>query len=58
MPGPAPSPMMLPRGYEKKFIDDDHAAYAAQEVGGPEKGRLAFQPYTTRYCQDRWLVPR
>ncbi len=32
-------------GYEKKFIDEEQAAYAAQEVGGPEKGWLAFQPY-------------
>ncbi|KAL1882106.1 hypothetical protein VTK73DRAFT_2197 [Phialemonium thermophilum] len=32
-------------GYEKKIIGDEEAAYSAQEVGGPEKGWLAFQPY-------------
>ncbi|KAI1085314.1 class II aldolase/adducin domain protein [Whalleya microplaca] len=32
-------------GYEKKIIDDDEAAYTAKQVGGPEKGWLAFQPY-------------
>ncbi|KAH9900206.1 class II aldolase/adducin N-terminal [Xylariomycetidae sp. FL2044] len=32
-------------GYEKKIIDDDEAAYTALQVGGPEKGWLAFQPY-------------
>lgn len=31
-------------GYEKKIIDDDEAAYTALQVGGPEKGWLAFQP--------------
>ncbi|KAB8269518.1 class II aldolase/adducin N-terminal [Aspergillus minisclerotigenes] len=32
-------------GYKKIIIDDDEAAYAALQVGGPEKGWLAFQPY-------------
>jgi len=32
-------------GYEKRLIDEEEAAYSAQEVGGPEKGWLAFQPY-------------
>ncbi|KAK8067761.1 hypothetical protein PG996_006873 [Apiospora saccharicola] len=32
-------------GYEKKFIDEDEARYAVHELGGPEKGWLAFQPY-------------
>ena len=32
-------------GYEKKFISDEEASYAVREVGGPEKGWLAFQPY-------------
>lgn len=31
-------------GYEKILIDDDEAAYTATQVGGPEKGWLAFQP--------------
>lgn len=31
-------------GYKKKIIDDDEAAYTVQQVGGPEKGWLAFQP--------------
>lgn len=31
-------------GYQKKFIDDEEAAYSAIQVGGPEKGWLAFQP--------------
>lgn len=31
-------------GYEKKFIDEEEAAYSAPQVGGPEKGWLAFQP--------------
>lgn len=31
-------------GYQKKFIDDDEAAHTALQVGGPEKGWLAFQP--------------
>lgn len=32
-------------GYKKKIIDDEEAAYTALQVGGPEKGWLAFQPY-------------
>lgn len=32
-------------GYKKKFIDDEEAQYAVQELGGPEKGWLGFQPY-------------
>ncbi|KAI9159137.1 hypothetical protein HJFPF1_07145 [Paramyrothecium foliicola] len=32
-------------GYKKIIIDDDEAAYTAPQVGGPEKGWLAFQPY-------------
>ncbi|KAH8900185.1 class II aldolase/adducin domain protein [Thozetella sp. PMI_491] len=32
-------------GYQKKLIDPEQAAYSAQELGGPEKGWLAFQPY-------------
>ncbi|EMR64871.1 putative class ii aldolase adducin protein [Eutypa lata UCREL1] len=32
-------------GYEKKHIGDEEAEYAVREVGGPEKGWLAFQPY-------------
>jgi len=32
-------------GYKKILIDDDEAAYSAPQLGGPEKGWLAFQPY-------------
>jgi ribulose-5-phosphate 4-epimerase/fuculose-1-phosphate aldolase len=32
-------------GYQKKFISSEEAEYAVKEVGGPEKGWLAFQPY-------------
>ncbi|KAK8023899.1 hypothetical protein PG993_011965 [Apiospora rasikravindrae] len=32
-------------GYEKKYIEEEEARYAVQELGGPEKGWLAFQPY-------------
>jgi len=32
-------------GYKKILIDDEEAAYSAPQVGGPEKGWLAFQPY-------------
>ncbi|PCH07554.1 Hypothetical protein PENO1_005030 [Penicillium occitanis (nom. inval.)] len=32
-------------GYKKIIIDEQEAEYAAQQVGGPEKGWLAFQPY-------------
>ncbi|RAH44733.1 class II aldolase/adducin family protein [Aspergillus brunneoviolaceus CBS 621.78] len=32
-------------GYEKIIIDEEEASYAALQVGGPEKGWLAFQPY-------------
>jgi ribulose-5-phosphate 4-epimerase/fuculose-1-phosphate aldolase len=31
-------------GFEKKIIDDEEAAYTAPQVGGPDKGWLAFQP--------------
>jgi ribulose-5-phosphate 4-epimerase/fuculose-1-phosphate aldolase len=31
-------------GYEKQIINDEEAAFTAQQVGGPEKGWLAFQP--------------
>lgn len=36
-------------GYEKKFIDEEEAAYTATQVGGPEKGWLAFQPCELPY---------
>ncbi|KAL2870205.1 class II aldolase/adducin family protein [Aspergillus lucknowensis] len=32
-------------GYRKIVIDEEEAAYSAAQVGGPEKGWLAFQPY-------------
>ena len=32
-------------GYRKKFISDTEAAATVGQVGGPEKGWLAFQPY-------------
>ncbi|KAL3473565.1 class II aldolase/adducin N-terminal [Aspergillus californicus] len=32
-------------GYKKILIDEEEAAYSAPQVGGPEKGWLAFQPY-------------
>ncbi|KAI1341426.1 class II aldolase/adducin N-terminal [Xylariaceae sp. FL0016] len=32
-------------GYKKLIIDDEEAEYTAAQVGGPEKGWLAFQPY-------------
>lgn len=32
-------------GYQKKFITDEEAAATVGQVGGPEKGWLAFQPY-------------
>lgn len=32
-------------GYKKIIIDEKEAEYTAQQVGGPEKGWLAFQPY-------------
>ncbi|KAI0012268.1 class II aldolase/adducin domain protein [Xylariaceae sp. FL0662B] len=32
-------------GYKKIIIDDEEAAYTSLQVGGPEKGWLAFQPY-------------
>ncbi|KAI8625736.1 class II aldolase/adducin N-terminal [Xylariaceae sp. FL1651] len=32
-------------GYKKILIDDEEATYTAAQVGGPEKGWLAFQPY-------------
>ncbi|KAK7217016.1 hypothetical protein V2G26_005019 [Clonostachys chloroleuca] len=32
-------------GYKKIYIDEQEAEYTAKQVGGPEKGWLAFQPY-------------
>lgn len=32
-------------GYKKIIIDDEEAEYARRNVGGPDKGWLAFQPY-------------
>ncbi|KAI1283904.1 class II aldolase/adducin domain protein [Xylaria sp. FL0933] len=32
-------------GYKKIIIDEDEAAYTATQVGGPDKGWLAFQGY-------------
>lgn len=32
-------------GHAKRYVGEAEARYAAQEVGGPEKGWLAFQPY-------------
>ncbi|GAB7352103.1 hypothetical protein MBLNU459_g2603t1 [Dothideomycetes sp. NU459] len=32
-------------GYRKIIIDDEEAEYTAKQVGGPEKGWLAFQGY-------------
>lgn len=32
-------------GYKKLIIDDDEAEFTSLQVGGPEKGWLAFQPY-------------
>lgn len=32
-------------GHKKILIDDDEAAYTYPQVGSPEKGWLAFQPY-------------
>lgn len=32
-------------GYKKIMIDDDEAARTYPQVGGPQKGWLAFQPY-------------
>lgn len=31
-------------GYKKILIDDDEASYTSLQVGGPDKGWLAFQP--------------
>lgn len=31
-------------GYKKIYIDEQEAEYTAKQVGGPEKGWLAFQP--------------
>lgn len=31
-------------GYEKQVIDEEEAAHSAQQLGGPEKGWLCFQP--------------
>jgi ribulose-5-phosphate 4-epimerase/fuculose-1-phosphate aldolase len=31
-------------GYEKQIINDEEAAFTARQVGGPDKGWLAFQP--------------
>lgn len=32
-------------GFEKKIIDEQEADYTAKQVGGPDKGWLAFQGY-------------
>ncbi|CAL5869825.1 uncharacterized protein PFLUO_LOCUS4056 [Penicillium psychrofluorescens] len=32
-------------GYQKKLIPREEAEYSVQNVGGPDKGWLAFQPY-------------
>lgn len=32
-------------GYPKKFINEEEARYTYEQVGGPEKGWLAFQGY-------------
>ncbi|KAJ5378986.1 hypothetical protein N7509_012105 [Penicillium cosmopolitanum] len=32
-------------GYKKILIDEDEAEYSRKNVGGPDKGWLAFQPY-------------
>lgn len=32
-------------GYQKKLISDEEAAFSYEQVGLPEKGWLAFQPY-------------
>lgn len=41
-------------GYKKIIIDDDEAARTVAQVGGPEKGWLAFQPCTCSY--SLWLT--
>lgn len=33
------------KGYERKFIDEEEAKFTYDQVGGPEKGWLAFQGY-------------
>ncbi|KAJ5627439.1 hypothetical protein N7528_004866 [Penicillium herquei] len=35
----------LGSGHKKKIINDEEAEFSAQQVGSPEKGWLAFQPY-------------
>ncbi|KAJ6008106.1 hypothetical protein N7540_012082 [Penicillium herquei] len=35
----------LGSGHKRKFITGDEAEFTAKQVGGPEKGWLAFQPY-------------
>ncbi|TGJ81551.1 hypothetical protein E0Z10_g7215 [Xylaria hypoxylon] len=37
--------LSLERTCQKIIIDDEEAAYTSTQVGGPEKGWLAFQPY-------------
>lgn len=32
-------------GYERKFINEEEAKFTYDQVGGPEKGWLAFQGY-------------
>ena len=32
-------------GHKKTFIPDEEARFSFQQVGTPEKGWLAFQPY-------------
>lgn len=43
-------------GYKKIFIDDDEAEYTSLQVGGPEKGWLAFQPCKT-WSKFLFLTP-
>lgn len=38
-------------GYEKKLIGDEEAAFTYEQVGGPEKGWLAFQGYYDEMLQ-------
>lgn len=38
-------------GYERKFIPDEEARFTYEQVGGPEKGWLAFQGYYDELLQ-------
>lgn len=38
-------------GHERKFINDEEAAFTYEQVGGPEKGWLAFQGYYDEILQ-------